>query len=116
GPAGLPPPQPGYGGGEDGAAEAPSARKPRHLVRQPEASTTRSMHSPRPIVVTVRWFAVLVKGSARMRRRISAGSRPSCSAALSSCTSSAKRGCGVPCPRLGPHGGLLVKIRAPSNL
>src|SRR2546425_11856356 len=69
---------PGSGGGSEGAVEAPSDRKPRHLVRQPEASTTRSMHSPRPIVVTVRWFAVLVKGSARIRLRISAGSRPSC--------------------------------------
>src|SRR5207247_8791381 len=70
------------------------------------------MHSPSPIVVTVRWFAVLVNGSTRMRRRMSAGSSPSCSAALSSCTSRAKRGCGVPCPRLGPHGGLLVNTRA----
>src|SRR5882762_8200338 len=84
--------------------------------RQSDASTTLSMHSPRPMVVTVRWFAVLVKGSATIRLRRSAGSRPSCSAALSSWHSSANRGWGVPWPRLGPHGGLLVKMRAPSNL
>jgi hypothetical protein len=66
------------------------------LSRHPEASTTLSMHSPRPIVVTVRWLAVLVNGSCTMRRRRSAGSRLSCSAALSSWHSSAKRGCGVP--------------------
>jgi hypothetical protein len=34
-------------------------------------------------------------------------------AILSSCTSSAKRGCGVPWPRFGPHGALFVKKRAP---
>src|SRR5262245_5528295 len=90
--------------------------QPFHFRRHPEASTTLSMHSLRPIVVIVRWFAVFVNGSATMRRRLSVGSRPSCSAALSSWHSSAKRGCGVPWPRLGPHGGLLVKIRAPSNL
>ena len=88
----------------------------RRFSRQPEASTTRSMHSPRPMVVTVRWFAVFTNGSARLRRRMSAGSRPSCSAALSIWHSIAKRGWGVPCPRLGPHGGLLVNTRAPSNL
>ncbi len=87
-----------------------------HFCRQPDASTTRSMHSPSPMVVTVRWLAVLVKGSARLRRRMSAGSSPSCSAALSIWHSMAKRGWGVPCPRLGPQGGLLVKMRAPSNL
>ena len=31
----------------------PRGSRPR-FSRQPEASTTRSMHSPRPIVVTVR--------------------------------------------------------------
>ena len=86
------------------------------LSRQPDASTTLSMHSPRPMVVTVKWFAVFVNGSATIRRRMSAGSSPSCSAARSSWHSSAKRGCTVPWPRLGPHGGLLVKMRAPSNL
>src|SRR6185369_16613897 len=96
----------------DGEADAKRVR----LSRQPDASTTLSMHSPSPIVVMVRWFAVFVNGSHTMRRRMSAGSRPSCSAALSSWHSRAKRGCGVPCPRLGPHGGLLVKTRAPSNL
>ena len=74
------------------------------------------MHSTRPVVVTVRWLAVFVNGSVAMRRRIAAGSSPSCSAALSIWTSRAKRGWGVPWPRLGPHGGLLVKMRAPSNL
>ena len=93
----------------------PGGSLPR-FSRQPEASTTRSMHSPSPVVLTVRWFAVLVKGSVRLRRRMSAGSRPSCSAALSIWHSMAKRGCGVPWPRLGPQGGLFVKMRAPSNL
>ena len=35
------------------------------------------------------------------------------SAILSSCTSWPKRDCGVPWPRFGPHGGLLVKTRQP---
>ncbi len=69
----------------------PGGRFPR-FSRQPEASTTRSMHSPRPMVVTVRWLAVFTNGSARFRRRMSAGSRPSCSAALSIWHSIAKRG------------------------
>src|SRR2546429_9434788 len=90
--------------------------QPRHLSRQPDASTTLSMHSPRPMVVTVRWLAVLVNGSHTMRRRISAGSSPSCSAALSICTSSANRGWGVAWARLGAHGGLLVEKRGPSQL
>ena len=93
----------------------PGGRLPR-FSRQPEASTTRSMHSPRPMVVTVRWLAVFTNGSARFCLRMSAGSSPSCSAALSIWHSIAKRGWGVPCPRLGPQGGLLVNTRAPSNL
>ena len=36
-----------------------------------------------------------------------------CSAILSSCTSWPNRDCGVPWPRFGPHGGLLVKTRQP---
>src|SRR2546425_3721638 len=68
----------------DGAGEAGARnRQPRHLERHPEASTTLSMHSVSPMVVTVKWLAVFVNGSVTIRRRISAGSRPSCSAALS---------------------------------
>ena len=40
---------------------------------------------------------------------------PSFSAILSSWTSWPKRGCGVPCPRFGPHGGLFVNVRHASN-
>src|SRR2546423_14199427 len=90
--------------------------QPRHLSRQPDASTTLSMHSPRPMVVTVRWLAVLVNGSAMIRRRISAGASPSCSAALSSWHSRGKRGRGVPWARLGPHGGLVGENRRPPDL
>src|SRR5215470_1967624 len=99
-----------------GPGDDPRRVHPRHFCSQPDASTTLSMHSPRPIVVTVRWLAVFVNGSHTIRRRSSVGSSPSCSAALSICTSSPKRGWGVPWPRLGPHGGLLVNTRAPSNL
>src|SRR5919199_5650401 len=84
--------------------------------RYPDASTTLSMHSPKPQVVIVRWFTVLLKLSTTNFLRYSAGSRSRSWAILSRWTSSAKRGWGVPCPRLGPHGGLLVKTRSPSNL
>src|SRR3989442_2810776 len=100
----------------DVAARAAVGPKRARFSRQPEDSTTLSMHSPRPMVVTVRWLAVLVNGSATIRRRISAGSSPSCSATLSIWHSKGERGCGVAWPRLGPHGGLLVKMRAASNL
>ena len=46
-----------------------------------------------------------------LRRRSSIGSMPSATAALSSWISIAKRGCTEPCPRLGPHAGLLVYAR-----
>jgi hypothetical protein len=74
------------------------------------------MHSVRPQVVTVRWFTVFWCSGTTVRRRISAGSSPSSSAMRSRCTSKANRGWGVPWPRFGPQGGLLVKIRHPSNL
>src|SRR3972149_4979522 len=61
----------------------PTFCQPLHLRRQSDASTTLSMHSLGPMVVTVKWLAVLVNGSATIRRRIAAGSRPGCSAALS---------------------------------
>ena len=48
-----------------------------------------------------------------MPSRRSAGSFCRPSAILSSCTSCPKRDCGVPCPRFGPHGGLLVNTRQP---
>ena len=81
-----------------------------------ERSTTRRMHSASPIVPMRNQLAVSEFGLATIFSRSSAGSRPSFSAILSSWTSWPNRGCGVPCPRLGPHGGLLVKTRAPSNL
>ena len=87
-----------------------------NFSRQPDASTTRSMHSGRPHVVTVRWFTVFSCSGTTVRRRISAGSRPSSSAILSRWTSRANRGWGVPWPRFGPQGGLFVKTRHPSNL
>ena len=62
------------------------------------------------------WFAVTVPGASALRSRHSAGSSPSSWQNLSTWHSSAYRGCGVPWPRLGPQGGLLVKTRTPSNL
>ena len=61
-------------------------------------------------------LAVSELGFTTMPSRSSAGDTASFSAILSSCTSWPKRGCGVPWPRLGPHGGLLVNTRAASNL
>jgi len=83
---------------------------------QSDRSTTRRMHSASPIVPMRNQLAVSVSGLATILSRNSAGSSPSFSAILSSCTSWPNRGCGVPCPRFGPHGGLFVKTRAPSNL
>jgi hypothetical protein len=74
------------------------------------------MHSARPTEPTFSQFAVSESGLTIIERRSSAGSRPSFSAILSSWISWPKRGCGVPWPRLGPQGGLLVKTRAASNL
>ena len=85
------------------------------LCFQPEPSTTFSMHGPSPIVPIFSQFAVTEFGGWSMFRRISAGSRPSSWAALSSCTSTPNRGCGVPCPRFGPQGALFVKTRTPSK-
>src|SRR3970282_1120424 len=45
----------------------PTFCQPLHLRRQSDASTTLSMHSFRPMVVTVKWLAVLVNGSAPLR-------------------------------------------------
>jgi len=53
-------------------------------------------------------FTVSTFSPMKLRRRTSMVSIPSCSAASSSATSKAKRGCTDPCPRLGPQGGLLV--------
>src|SRR5216117_3352351 len=69
-----------------------------------------------PIVPMRSQLAVSELGGTRCLRRSSAGSMPSCSAILSRWTSRAKRGCGVPWPRLGPQGGLFVNARAPWNL
>src|SRR2546422_8557713 len=88
----------------------------RNFSFQPEPVTTFSMHAPRPIVPMRSQLAVSELGGTRCLSRSSAGSIPSCSAILSRWTSSAKRGCGVPCPRFGPHGGLLVNALAPWNL
>src|SRR3989304_6271376 len=91
----------------------PTFCQPLHLRRQSDASTTLSMHSFRPMVVTVKWLAVLVNGSATIRRRIAAGSRPSRSAALSIWHSRAKRGWGVPGPALGAAGRLVREDARP---
>src|SRR5258705_13723031 len=97
---------------DEGFARFAVTPKRARLSRQPEASTTLSMHSPRPMVVTVRWFAVLVNGSATIRRRISAGSDPNGSAALFGCHSRGKRGGPGPRPRLWARGGVLGEGRA----
>src|ERR1041385_1340582 len=86
-----------------------------NLSFQPEPRTTCSMQRPRPMVPTRSQLAVSELGGTRCLSRSSAGSSPSCSAILSRWTSSANRGCGVPWPRLGPHGGLFVETRAPPN-
>src|ERR1700722_16764503 len=78
---------------------------------QPDASSTFARHSRLPFDVTRIPLRLGVLGGAAFCRRSSIGSMPSFSAILSSVTSNAKRGCTLPCPRLGPHGGLLVKYR-----
>src|SRR5213082_2667838 len=80
----------------------------RNFSFHPEPSTTLRMHSPRPIEPILSQFAVSELGGTRCLSLSSAGSIPSCSAILSSWTSRANRGCGVPWPRFGPHGGLFV--------
>ena len=50
-------------------------------------------------------------GEMRFFRRSAIGSIERERAILSSVTSKAKRGCTLPCPRFGPHGGLLVEYR-----
>ena len=74
------------------------------------------MHSARPVEPMRSQLAVSVSGLVTMLSRSSAGSSFSFSAILSSCTSWPKRGCGVPWPRLGPQGGLLVNVLQASNL
>ena len=83
------------------------------MSAHPLARTTVSMQGPSPIEPIRIQFAVMLFAGWSMRRRMAAGSSWRCSAILSSCTSTAKRGCGVPCPRLGPQGGLFVKARSP---
>src|SRR5437016_11672399 len=90
------------------------SRSLRNLLFQSEILTTRWMHSVRFTVPSLRKFAVTEFGDSTILNRNSAGSMRSFSAILSSYTSYPNRGCGVPCPRLGPHGGLLVKVRQPS--
>ena len=85
----------------------------RNFSRQPLARTTASMHGPSPIEPMRSQFAVTELAGCRIFERMSAGSSWRCSAILSSCTSTPKRGCGVPCPRLGPQGGLFVNARRP---
>ena len=76
----------------------------------------RSRHSPRPIVVMRRSLIVREFAGCRIRLRYSSGSRLRSWAILSSWASNANRGWVVPCPRFGPHGGLFVYTRTPSNL
>ncbi len=87
----------------------------RNFAFHSEPATTFSMHAPRPIEPTRSQLAVTELAGWRCRSRSSAGSIDSSSAILSRCTSSANRGCGVPWPRFGPQGGLLVNARAPWN-
>jgi hypothetical protein len=64
----------------------------------------------------MRWpLTVVVFSPWKFFRRISIGSIPSFSASWSSCTSNAKRGWTLPCPRFGPHGGLFVNTRVLSK-
>src|SRR3954466_16053432 len=88
----------------------------RCLSFHPDISRTLRMHSSRPMVPTFSQLAVNELALTRFFSLNSAGSMFSFSAILSSCTSWPKRGCGVPCPRLGPHAGLLVNTRHASNL
>src|ERR1051325_1775439 len=62
-----------------------------NLSFQPEPRTTCSMQRPRPMVPTRSQLAVSELGGTRCLSRSSAGSSPSCSAILSSWTSSANR-------------------------
>ena len=80
---------------------------------QPDAATTASRQADSPMVRICSQLAVRLSAGAALSIRHWAGSRPSRSQILSMWTSSPKRGCGVPWPRLGPHGGLLVKVRQP---
>src|SRR5438105_1015913 len=89
------------------------SRLTRRFSYHPDSFTTASRHAPSPLVVTCSWLTVSVSSGTMCRRRISYGSSPRSCAILSRCTSSAKRGCGVPCPRFGPHGGLFVNTRSP---
>jgi hypothetical protein len=87
----------------------------RNRDRQPDASTTACTHCTSPIVRTLSQLAVRLSGGTAFWIRQSAGSMPSFSQILSIWTSRPNRGCGVPWPRLGPHGGLLVNVRQPRN-
>ena len=68
------------------------------------------------MLVILRSFTVREFGGCRIRCRYASGSRPRSVAILSSWASNAKRGWVVPWPRFGPHGGLFVYTRTPSNL
>ncbi len=74
------------------------------------------MHSASPMVPSFSQLAVSAPGLATIPSRSSAGSSASFAAILSSWISCPKRGCGVPWPRFGPQGGLLVNTRQASNL
>src|SRR5262245_30456439 len=93
----------------------PGPSFPRRLFH-PDPSTTFLMHVPSPMLPTRRKLAVSEFGGWSVFNRSSAGSIPRSHAILSIWTSSANRGWGVPWPRFGPHGGLFVKTRTPSNL
>ena len=74
------------------------------------------MHAPSPMDPTRRKFAVSESGGLQLlKAHLGRVEAERSHAILSSCASSANRGCGVPWPRLGPHGGLFVKTRAPSK-
>ena len=72
-------------------------------------STSRALQSA-PSVWPV---AVVSPGRSAFRSRSLTGSRPSCSAMRSMCTSTANCVCGAPNPRNAPFGGVFVIITRP---
>ena len=61
-------------------------------------------------------FTVRLFGGCSTRSRYSIGSRPSSVGDLVELALEREARLHVPWPRLGPHGGLFVNTRAPSNL
>ena len=111
--------------GQPGAADVGRARDARcrgpgaELPVLPRAS--RRLDHLLEALAAGRWCAAAgspssVSGVTRVSQPQLGGIEPEVLGDLVELDSSAKRGCGVPWPRLGPQGGLLVKTRMPSNL